>query len=382
MLVLNHKQLAEEIIDHYKQGTALLVQGGIGIGKSEVMREASKQIANNHSPKLHFVEWNKLSLAEKKDLLNSEKLAQTFIFSDIRASQIDPSDLRGIPDLNHGSEYLLWKQQLLFTILANPKAKGVLFFDEINTAPSTIQNSLMQIILDKCIGELPISEGVLRIGAGNRTEDRASIFDIPAPLKERFGMVELAIPEIDSWIEWAVKHDVDTRIITYLKFQPQFLYKFEPKGKDKNANPRSWVFLSKHIREIENNYDKIFIKAGQFVGEGIASQFTAYCKLARKIDIDELIKNPAKMKDFWEKAKEIDIKYAVVSGVSEKYRQNPKLFDSVATLTGYIEPEFAILLLRIVKEMNPNDFRKHLADKGFREILSKYGKYFDIEGRE
>lgn len=377
MITINHNELAKKIHRHYETNESLYITGGIGIGKSETVRNVSQELAKKY--KREFVEWNKISDAKKRELTLTENVEKVFIFADIRASQLEPSDLRGIPDINghnpnNHRDFLEWKPQLLFRVLSNPNARGIIFFDEINHAPPSVQNALFQIILDKEIGELPISEGVLRIGAGNRTEDKAIVFEMPTPLFDRFSVVELKIPSVDEWIDWAIKHNIDSRIITFLKFQSDFLYKFDTSMKDKSPTPRSWAKASKLING-NNDYNEILIDVSSCVGEGTAMQFVAFCKLKEKIDIDNLISDIEKIKQFWDNAtnkRQLDLKYAVISAISEKYRHNKKLFDVVINFCNIIEVEFARLTLMLIKEMDIKEWNKQiLVNKIWKDSLSK-----------
>ena len=64
--------------------------------------------------------------------------------------------------------------------------KGILFLDELNMAPPVMQGVAQQLILDRKIGSYKVPEGWLILSAGNRKEDRASVFEMPSPSANRF----------------------------------------------------------------------------------------------------------------------------------------------------------------------------------------------------
>ena len=103
---------------------------------------------------------------------------QKWELRDVRASLLDPTDLRGIPSVNEGTAH--WAPP---SFLPNdPDSKGVLFFDELNAAPPLVQASLYQLTLDRRIGEYVLPKGWRILAAGNRAEDRSVVYRMPAAL--------------------------------------------------------------------------------------------------------------------------------------------------------------------------------------------------------
>ena len=91
---------------------------------------------------------------------------------DIRASLLDPTDLRGIPAIESGQA--VWTPPSFLP--QDPDSKGILFFDELNAAPPLVQASLYQLTLDRRIGEYRLPDGWRILGAGNRAEDASVVF--------------------------------------------------------------------------------------------------------------------------------------------------------------------------------------------------------------
>ena len=108
------------------------------------------------------------------------------------------------------------------------------------------------------------------------------------------------------------------------------------------------------------------------VGEGVALEFSAFLKLQKKVDLDEIIKKPKTIENY----RELDMRYSIISGISEKYSQNKKILKNIVEMCNYLEPEFAILLLRLAKGKNTDSFRREVVKaKNWRKIADKYGKY-------
>ncbi len=372
---VDHIELEMHIEKSYFTNTSHLVIGGTGIGKSWTVDKKAGEIANKLGRE--YVKWNKLSREDK------HKVAETpdkyFFLMDIRLSQLDPSDLRGLPALN-GKDVVEWKIPFWLSVASKKGAKGIIFFDEINLAPPSIQAAAYQLIHDRELGEVPIQDGVLPIGAGNRLEDRANVYDLPRPLQNRFTHTTLSAPYIEetctkSWGEWAMNNQVDMRIITFLIQRPNLL---NPKIKaDSNERafptPRSWAVCSKLIQG-EKKLEWVEALASTAIGSGAASEFSSFLKFQRQINLTEILKKPEKAATI----KEIDLKYSLVSLVAEWFGQNGKKenLETLLQIVNVIQAEFAILLLRFAKIKHPSVFKNNVRNcKTWKSISKKYQKY-------
>lgn len=371
---VNHKELEDTIRRYIKQGISLYIWGTTGIGKSQTVERIARQKAEELGKT--FVIWHKLKQTEKKEVIDSPE--SYYVLVDKRLSQMDPSDLRGLPGMQ--GEVVDWKPPTWLKVLSNPKANGILFLDEINLAPPSLQASAYQIINDHAIDELSISEDVSIIAAGNRKEDKAHTFELPKPLQNRFGHCVLKVPHIDDWIDWAIKRGVDDRIIAFLKFRTAMLFKFDPKSKEKAfPTPRSWAeFCSPLIKDIpdksESKRQLIKRLACTAVGSGTAIEFTSFLKLRDTIDFADIVKNPKKAGEI----EELDMKYSLLSLVSEWYDKHYKKEDlkKVLEIADNMEDEFAILMLRMSKEKHKQSFKNNLQKiKLWKKLGTQYGKY-------
>ena len=128
---------------------------------------------------------------------------------DIRASLLDPTDLRGIPAVENGKA--IWcPPSFLPTVKDGPG--GVLFFDELSAAPPLVQASLYQLVLDRRVGEYVLPDGWRIIAAGNRQEDKSIVFRMPAALANRFVHLDFEV-DYDDWRTWAVGRGIHPLVI-------------------------------------------------------------------------------------------------------------------------------------------------------------------------
>jgi hypothetical protein len=376
VMEVDHNDLEMLIEANYNAELPLYIWGATGIGKSETVKKKALDIALRKGRK--YVEWNKLSKKEKYELIKNPK--GYFFLMDIRLSQLDPSDLRGLPALN-GSDTVEWKIPLWLHASSLEGAEGIIFFDEINLAPPSIQSAAYQLILDRELGETPISEGVTCLAAGNRLEDKANVYDLPRPLQNRFNHVTLRIPTITQeckgdWGEWALQKGIDMRIITFLIQRPTLLNpKVNPNSNDRAfPTPRSWGKYCNNLISGVKDLETIEKLASISIGTGAASEFVSFLKFQRKINLADILKKPEKAADI----KELDLKYSLLSLVAEWYAMNHKKehLEKVLQIANVIQPEFAILLLRFAKAKHPSSFKTHVTTlKSWKPISKKYQKY-------
>lgn len=341
---VTHAQLQEVIVKYYKAKRALFIWGTMGIGKSHKVRDAGRQISKELGAEL------------KKELKFTEDLAHIndenyFVVIDVRLSQCDPSDLRGIPVWEKEKNATQWLPPSTFP----RKGYGIILFDELNLAPPLVQASAYQFILDRKLGEYVVPPGYSVIGAGNRLEDRANVFEMAAPLSNRMGHVQLDPPGVEDWTTWAAKHDIDPRVVGYVNAFQGSLFKFDSRMKEKAfATPRSWEFVSDLIKDIKTeDLASLKLYVGTLIGEGEATAFIGFLKLRHQL---------RPIKEYFEKAKTIplpektDLQWALVTSVVEYF----KAHNNQSVLLQYIEllkrfsEEYAVFTLKMTYAFDPS----------------------------
>ena len=106
----------------------------------------------------------------------------------------------------------------------------MLFLDEVNLAPPVMQGMAQQLILDRRVGSYAVPEGWYIWAAGNRKEDRAASFDMPAPLANRFIHLEIA-PDLDSFKDYALATGVHEQIMAFVMFRPELMHRLSPSSR-------------------------------------------------------------------------------------------------------------------------------------------------------
>ncbi|RMG30367.1 MAG: MoxR family ATPase, partial [Gammaproteobacteria bacterium] len=132
---------------------------------------------------------------------------------DIRLSQMEPSDLRGIPF--RAGDYVEWSVPAILPDARRHGERGILFLDEITSAPPSVSAAAYQLILDRRLGEYQVPAGWAIFAAGNRQGDRGVTYTMPAPLANRFAHFELEA-NLDDWVAWAYENGIDERVVAFL----------------------------------------------------------------------------------------------------------------------------------------------------------------------
>lgn len=200
---------------------------------------------------------------------------------DLRLSQMEPTDLRGIPFFNREANMMDWAPpiDLPSEDLASQYPIIVLFLDEMNSAAPSVQAAAYQLILNRRIGKYRLPDNVVMVAAGNRESDKGVTYRMPSPLSNRFIHMEMRV-DFDSWQTWAVNNRIHKDVVGYLSFAKQDLFDFDPRSASRSfATPRSWTFVSELLDDDNDDGSNIDLISGA-VGEGLAVKFMAHRKVA------------------------------------------------------------------------------------------------------
>jgi len=143
-------------------------------------------------------------------------------FIDLRLALMDPTDLKGIPFFDKDTHSALWAPPAFLP----REGEGILFLDELNSAPPSVQASAYQLILDRKVGEYELPDGWAIVAAGNREGDRGVTYRMPAPLANRFVHFEMDI-DTNEWRDWGYKNNLDERILSYIAYKNEHLFTFD-----------------------------------------------------------------------------------------------------------------------------------------------------------
>ncbi len=114
-----------------------------------------------------------------EDMCRSIDLTFEVVIASIR----EPSDFSGLPVITeNGVEFAppRWAKTLA------EAGNGVLFLDEISTAPPAVQAALLRVVLERVVGDLALPDELAIVAAANPPDQAADGWDLSAPLANRF----------------------------------------------------------------------------------------------------------------------------------------------------------------------------------------------------
>lgn len=302
MIKVSPKALRKHALNCIKSQTPYFVWGNPGIGKSRILQ----------------------ALVEKMG----------FHFEDIRLSQIESVDLRGLPAkqeratkveiLNEKGE-LVWVDGVETTVTwAMPdflrrakeqwdkyKKPTAYFFDELNSGSPATMAAAYQFINDRRIGCFELGSQDVVFAAGNLESDGGVTNSMPLPLANRFRHYLMDV-NTEQWLNFASENGMHPYVLAYLsigangsKLQDFNVDRLLSSDEKAFATPRSWEMLSKALFAAYGDYETVKTKnslaeesdefnvyeeddrinendisviAASCVGSGIAVEFAGFVK--------------------------------------------------------------------------------------------------------
>lgn len=248
-------EVKEAIRMYMKAGVPVFMSGSPGVGKSSVARQVAEE--------------------------------EGIEFIDERMSQRDAVDVRGLPEIVDGNT--VWTRPDFLPT----KGKGILFLDELNSAPALVQAACYQLVLEGRIGDHKLPKGWYVMGAGNKETDRAVVTRMPSALANRFAHINFE-HDLEDWVTYGITHGFAPEVVAFIRFRPALLMAFDPQRNEKAfPTPRSWEMAS-DVLKIAGLDVGLEILSG-IVGEGAAAEFRGFLNVYQNLpDPKVVLMNPDK----------------------------------------------------------------------------------------
>lgn len=162
-------------------------------------------------------------------------------------------------------------------------ATVLLFIDEINRCEHTVQQELMNLILNREINGYKLHERVKIVAAMNPSGKYGADFDyqvvdMDVAQENRFVWLHME-PDYMQWLDWAIAANLEQKVIEFISTFPEYLHRIN--ADDIRATPRSYERISsiykiyKEKKELIPRSVFLNVIRGN-VGRLIAEEFVAF----------------------------------------------------------------------------------------------------------
>jgi len=291
----------------------VLITGAPGVGKSDVVAQAASEA--------------------KSRLIISHPVVS------------DPTDFKGLPFPCKDQETAKFLPFGDLALLVTAKEPTVFFLDDLGQAPPSVQAACMQLLLARRVNGHRVSEKVCFLAATNRRADKAGVQGLLEPVKSRFATIVNLEADLQDWCTWAVKNQLPTELIGFLRFRPHALHDFKPTADLTNGPcPRTWHNVARLLQAGVDSYEAI----SGAVGEGYGAEFLGFLKIYRTLpDPKKILEDPANS-DVPQDGK---ILFALCSALA--YIVTIERMPAFVTYINRLPAEFSVMAMRDATDRHP-----------------------------
>ena len=227
--------------------------------------------------------WSRPGAGKSKSFVQAAKKLGYHLI-DLRLSQIEAVDLRGIPTKNYmdfkidhlnniineteslekyKQPIVVWAMPDFLVEARQAREKGlntIFLFDELNHADDSVQAAAYQFILEKKIGCFSLHDDDRVFAAGNYEGEGSFANAMSVGLANRFTHYYVN-PDVVSWCAWARKNNIAPVIISFAESNPDIFDTYpedDGAGKDKGwCTPRTLENSSNLYKTIVENQDEV-----------------------------------------------------------------------------------------------------------------------------
>jgi hypothetical protein len=281
----------------------------------------------------------------KTAALNQLAAALDLPLTTVIASVHEPSDFSGLPVVGDDpAEQGVPLAPPDWAVRLVRAGRGLLFLDELSTAPPAVQAALLRLVLERRIGALKLPPGVRIVAAANPRSSAADGWELSPPLANRF-----------VHLQWAHDHEVVVRglggtwpratlprldpeklkeavvfarraVCAFLTARPALVHRL-PNGETRRGgawpSPRSWemtLHLIAFATAAGSSREVLSLLVRGTVGDGPGLELLASLDRLDLPDPEVLLADPAGA----ELPERGDLRQAVLDGVVAAVRERPE----------------------------------------------------------
>ena len=285
------------------------------------------------------------------------------------ASIREPQDFAGLPSIHDGKAKLVppdWALRL------TQEQNGILFTDEVNTAPPSVQAALLRVSLDKVAGDCDLGQDTSVVAAANPPEQAADGWDLAPPLANRFCHVMWELPPevvrdgfTGKWRHYSIPTPTDAQVLDaitrervnvagFLSARPDLSTALPKTSAEQGRafpTPRSWDMVATltgyaHAAGQSEGVQRVLVRG--CVGPGASAEYLTY---RDSLDLPDPEKVLGKPRDFVLPSRTDQI-YVIGAGVLAVLRNNltPERWDAAGIVLERIanggHPDIAVSFAR------------------------------------
>ena len=292
------------------------------------------------------------------------------------ASIREPSDFAGLPVIDGSSVH--WAPPRWASRLAQ-EGRGLLFLDELTTAPPAVQAALMRVVLERTVGDLRLPDEVAIIAAANPPELAADGWNLAAPLANRFvhvdwqldprafteglvsGFTASPIPEVDTALLGRAQRARRASVAAFLSTRPSLVHRVpddEAAAGRAWPSPRTWEMaasLLAHADAAGSSDSVAMLLVAGCVGIAVAAEYLAWTSDLDLPDPEAVLADP----DSLVLPQRADRAYAVLASVTAAVLHEPTVdrwnaaWRAVAVAASQGQPDIAVSAARTLLKNRP-----------------------------
>jgi len=260
------------------------------------------------------------------------------------ASVHEPSDFSGLPVVGDDpAEQGVPMAPPDWAVRLVRAGRGLLFLDELSTAPPAVQAALLRLVLERRIGALRLPPGVRIVAAANPRSSAADGWELSPPLANRFVHLQwthdhdvvvrglggtwprAALPELDPGLLPGAVAFARRAVCGFLTVRPALVHQLptnEPRRGGPWPSPRSWemaLSLTAFATAAGTSREVLSMLVRGTVGDGPGLELLAYLDRMDLPDPEALLADPAAA----QLPERGDLRQIVLDGVVEAVRKRP-----------------------------------------------------------
>ena len=182
----------------------------------------------------------------------------------------------------------------------------VILLDEFMKSPKLCQIIYTRMMLERCVGDIPLPKGSIVFGTSNNQADGLGDTML-AHAGNRVCLVEMEKPQVDDWLVWATENGVSPLIRAFVHTFPRVLASYRDSGQEDNpyifnpkkpqlsfVSPRSLAKCSVIVDNKDKLGDNLTMCAlAGTIGASASADMSAFLRLEKELPtFNEILKEP------------------------------------------------------------------------------------------